>query len=137
MLEKISSDEVKRIAEMAKAARTARDAILEEVADVQMAEAKPARGEHNPFAQLGLDPLPQDHRLRKALEDRVAALPSAALCELRALVWVGRGEYSAKDWTRAVADASVSDGNITIGALLDQVDLHDFLMKGLYELKLV
>jgi len=137
MLEKISPDEVKRIAEMAKAARTARDAVLEEVADKQLAEAKSARGEHNPFAQLGLDPLPQDHRLRKALENRVAALPSTALCELRALVWVGRGEYSAKDWTRAVADASPSDDHITIGVLLDQADLHDFLMKGLYELKLV
>ncbi len=44
---------------------------------------------------------------------------------------------NAKDWARAVADVSASDDNITIGALLDQADLHDFLMKGLYELKLV
>jgi len=56
--------------------------------------------------------------------------------ELRALLWVGRGDYAAKDFDRAVADATSSPDDVTIGALMEQADLHAFLMKGLYEMKL-
>ena len=58
MLEKINVAEVKHIAEMAKAAREARDQMLDKVRDEDLGELKPARGEHNPAGGLGLDPLP-------------------------------------------------------------------------------
>jgi len=134
MLEKINVAEVKHIAEMAKAAREARDQMLDKVRDEDLGEPKPARGEHNPAGGLGLDPLPQDHPVRAALRDAITALSSSARSELRALVSVGQGDYAAKDWERAVADASTARDDVTIDTLIDEADLHQYLMKGLYEM---
>jgi hypothetical protein len=137
MLKKLSIAEVKHIAEMARAARDARDQMLGKVHEEALGEPKPARGEHNPAAGLGLDPLPPNHPVRAALRQAITALPSSARWELRALMWVGRGDYATKDLERAVADASTAQDDVTIGALVDQSDLHEFLMKGLYELELL
>ena len=71
------------------------------------------------------------------MREAVTALPSSARWELRALMWVGKGDYASKDLERAVADASTAQDDVTIGALMDQADLHEYLMKGLYELKLL
>jgi hypothetical protein len=137
MLKKLSVAEVEHIAEMAKAARDARDQMLEMVHEEALGEPKPVRGEHNPAAGLGLDPLPPNHPVRTALREAITALPSSARWELRALMWVGRGDYASKDIKRAVVNASAVQDDITIGALMDQSDLHELLMKGLYELKLL
>jgi hypothetical protein len=134
MLEKINVAEVKHIAEMAKAARGARDQMLDKVRDEDLGEPKPARGEHNPAAGLGLDPLPQDHPVRAALREAITSLSSSARSELRALLSIGQGDYAAKDWEQAVADASMVRDEITIGIMMDEADLHQRLMKGLYEL---
>jgi Protein of unknown function (DUF3775) len=45
----------------------------------------------------------------------------------------GRGDYAKDDWDRAITAAEdVSDESI-VGDLAEEVDLHDKLMKGLYE----
>jgi hypothetical protein len=47
---------------------------------------------------------------------------------------MGRGDYAKADWDRAVAAAeNVSDESI-VSDLAEDVDLHDELMKGLYEI---
>lgn len=137
MLQKISVAEVKHVAEMAKVVRTARDEMLVGIPEEDLGEPQPARGQHIPSARLGFDPLEPDHPARRALREAIASLRLSARRELRALAWMGRGDYAAKDFERAVADASASDGDTTTGALLDQADLHNLLMKGLYELELV
>lgn len=134
MLEKINVAEVKHIAEMAKAAREARDQMLDKIRDEDLGALKPARGEHNPAGRLGLDPLPQDHPVRAALREAITSLTSSARAELRALLSVGQGDYAAKDWENAVADAATVRDEVTIGNLIDEADLHHYLMKGLYEL---
>jgi hypothetical protein len=136
MLDKLGAEEVKRIAELANAARSARDDILDKIANEDLGEPKPAQGEHNPSARLGLDPLPQDHPARAALEDALGAIPLDAQNELRALTWIGRGDYAGAEWALAVADSSAA-ADPAIDSLIGQADLHEFLMKGLYELKLV
>ena len=134
MLEKIKVVEVKHIAEMAKAARDARDQMLDKVRDEDLGELKPARGEHNPAGGLGLDPLPPDHPVRAALREAVMALPASGRSELRALLSIGQGDYAAKDWAKAVTAAATAPDDATAAMLLEEADLHQYLMKALYEL---
>jgi hypothetical protein len=49
---------------------------------------------------------------------------------------VGQGQLAAKKWNRGLAEAlTLGDGTIT-ATLIEDPDLHDHLMKGLYETKL-
>ena len=137
MLEQLGAETAKEIAELARAARDARDAMLDKIRDEDVQTDRPARGEHNPTVALGLDPLPEDHSARVALSEAVAALSPEALSELRALMWIGKGDYGAKDWAKAVNDAAGAPDDVVQSSLVEQPDLHEFLMKALYELKLL
>jgi len=134
MLKTIDLADVQRIARIAKAAREARDDILDKVRDEDLDELKPLRGEHNATAGLGLDPLPEAHPARAALWETIVSLSPSARAELRAVLSIGQGDYAAKEWERALAEAKAPRDEITIGILMDEVDLHDYLMKGLYGL---
>lgn len=136
MLEKIAAEEVKRIAELAKVAREARDFMLEKVRDEALGQPTPSKGEHNPAAELGLDPLPSDHPARVALQEAIEKLPSQARLELLALTWIGRNDYGIADWDRAMADAA-TPFEVTPETLVEEADLCTLLLKGLYEMKLV
>lgn len=136
MLEKIAAEEVKRIAELAKAAREARDLMLEKIPDEALGEPAPAKGEHNPAAALGLDPLRPDHPARLALKGAIDSLPPDARRELLALMWIGRNGYGTADWERAMADAT-TPFEVTAETLMEEPDLSAFLLKGLYEMKLM
>lgn len=136
MLDRLGAEQVKRVAALARAARLARDRMLDKVSGDQFGEPKPARGEHNPSAALGLDPLSPDHPAYAALQAALDELPPAARDELRALTWIGRGDYARKEWERAVADANAALGTGTTDPLLAQADLDVHLTKGLYELGL-
>jgi hypothetical protein len=136
MLKKLRVAEAKHVAEMARAARAARDEMLRHIGGEQLGEPEPARGEHNPAAGLGYDPLPRTHRVRTALADSVIALSSPARCELLALAWIGRGDYSANKWAEALAAASNLRDDVAVETLMGWPDLHEAVMKGLYELEL-
>jgi hypothetical protein len=136
MLEKINVTEVKHIAEMAKAARQARDRMIDKIRAEDLDEPKPAKGEHLPAGSLGLDPLPPDHPVRQALREAVASLSAPARRELRALLTIGQGDHAAKDWEDALAEAERAHDEDTIALLVDEADLHEFLMKALHELRL-
>lgn len=136
MFERITIKQVRQVADLAKEARTARDRALLELPERDLGEPTPARGEHNPAAAVGLDPLPADHPARVALRDAVGALSDEALSELLALAWVGRGEYGFKDWQRALSAADAVLPATKSDLVTEQVDLHELLTKGLYELKL-
>lgn len=136
MLEHITIKQVRQIADLAKGARTARDHAIVELPERDFGEPTPARGEHNPAAALGFDPLPADHPARAALRDAVAALSDEARSELVALAWVGRGEYGFKDWQQALSAADAMLPAAKSDLVTEQVDLHELLTKSLYELKL-
>lgn len=136
MLKNISVSEVRHIAGLANAVRSSRDDLIDKIRDEAVADFKPARGEHNPTAVLGLDPLEAHHPATRALREAIEALPAVARWELRAMIWVAQGDYAANDFESAVADASAMPDDITIGAIMEQPDLHEYLMKALYEMKL-
>ena len=60
MLQELSADQARQIADLAKTARAARDVILDNVPEEDLGVPQPARGEHNPAGALGFDPLPLD-----------------------------------------------------------------------------
>lgn len=133
MLQNLTTSQANRIADLAKLARRARDKSTSSFSERQLGEPKAVRGEHNPAAAIGLEPLPSTHPARASLRDAIAALRPEARWELQALVGVGRGEFGAKSWDEAVTAASTSD-NAAVEALVDNPDLHDLVVRGLYDL---
>jgi hypothetical protein len=133
MLEALVSVELKALADKARAVREVRDRILTGNRDDAFVEEKPARGVHNPTAELGLNVVPEHDPDRRALENTLSTLPQAALRELWAAVLVGRGDYGIKDWERAMAEANrLSDVGPEL--FMEVADLHEHLMKVVYEL---
>jgi len=136
MLKELNRDQAHFVAVLAKAARMQRDAFIARVPEDDLADTKPARGEHNPTADLGFTAFPEDASQVVALREAIDTLSSAGRSELYALMRIGQGELAAQKWHRGLVEAAnLGDATVT-AALIEDPDLHDHLMKGLYETKL-
>lgn len=133
MLHEIEILELRRIAELAGALREARDRLLKSIAEDRLGEPKPARGPSDPASAVGLDSL-SGNRAASELQDAVTGLPQDVLRCLWVVMKTGRGDYARKDWDRAIAEAAAFPESRLATELLDAVDLHDELMKGLHAL---
>jgi len=133
MLEALNTDQVRFIALLARTARTQRDAVLGHVPEAALDGLAPGRGEHNPTAELGFDPLPADAFQPAALHEAIASLSPEARCELYALMRIGQGHVAAKKWRRGLSEARALADAAVSAAIIDDPDLHDHLAKGLYE----
>ena len=137
MLKELNIDQARFVALLAKTARAQRDALIGKVAEGDLSEFTAARGEHNPTAALGLDPLPAASLQAEALRQAVTSLSPGARTELYALMRIGQGDLAVKKWHRGLTEATnLGDETIT-GAILEDPDLHDHVMKALYEAKLM
>ena len=136
MLKELNRDQAQFVAVLAKAARMQRDAAIVEVREADLSETKPARGEHNPTADLGFVALPEDASQLMMLREAVDGLTPAGRSELYALMRVGQGDLAAKKWRRGLTEALTLGDDTVTASLLEDPDLHDHLMKGLYEAKL-
>jgi hypothetical protein len=136
MLKNLNRDQAEFVAQLAKATRIERDAAIVEVRDADLAEPKPARGEHNPAADVGFVALPEDASQLTMLREGLGSLTPAGRSELYALMRVGQGDLAAKKWSRGLTEALTLGDDAVTAALLEDPDLHDHLMKGLYEAKL-
>ncbi|MFN3655901.1 MAG: DUF3775 domain-containing protein [Pseudolabrys sp.] len=137
MLENLNVDQARFIALLANAARAQRDALLGKVREADFGGVKASRGEHNPTAALGLDPLPEASPQTDALRDAVASLLPEARRELYVLMRIGQGDFAAKKWHRGLTEATNLGDDTVTGAILEDADLHDHVMKGLYEAELI
>ena len=118
-------------------ARAQRDALLGNVAEDDLDGPTPARGEHNPTAELGVEPLPADaSKPAAALCEAINSLSEPARRELYALMRIGQGHLAAKKWDRGLSEAEMLGDNVITAAIIDDPDLHDHVTKGLYEAKL-
>jgi hypothetical protein len=133
MLKELSAGQARFVATLARAARTQRDALLGNVAEVDLNGANPARGEHNPTAELGLEPQPPGASQTAALRDAIATLTPAARFELYALMRIGQGHLAAQKWHRGLSEAALLGDETVTAAIIEDPDLHDHIMKGLYE----
>ncbi len=133
MIKELNTDQVHFVAILAQAARTQRDEMLRRVKERELADVTAARGEHNPTAMLGMEPLRPDAAQRAALQDAIASASPGGRAELYALMRIGQGHLAAKKWHRGLTDAQLLGDATISAALLDDADLHDHLLKGLYE----
>lgn len=134
MLERLAVEQLRALAGKAGAVREVRDRTLSGIRDEAFIEEQPARGEHNPTADLGLDVVPEGNPARTALEEALSALPPAVLHELWSVVLIGRGDYGVKDWERAMAEATrLTD--IGPDLFMGVADLHEYLMKAVSEIE--
>ncbi|NGO56178.1 DUF3775 domain-containing protein [Allomesorhizobium camelthorni] len=136
MLKDLNVDQARFIALLAKAARMQRDTLLGNVPEEDLGELTPARGEHNPAAGLGFEPLPPDASQTVLLSEAIASLSERARRELYTLVRVGQGHVAARKWYRGLSEAGTLGEDMITAAILEDPDLHDHITKGLYETKL-
>ncbi len=134
MLREMNKGQAYFIALLAQVARIQRDKLLGNVAENDLGGTKSSRGEHNPTALLGFEPLPADAEQLTALREAINALTPEGRAELYALTRVGQGDLAAQDWDRGLTDAALL-GEFAAAAVLDDPDLHDHLVKGLYEME--
>ena len=137
MLKMLKRRQARFIALLAKVVRDERDALLGNVSEKELGEPKPGRGEHNPTAALGFEPLPQDSAQVLALREAVTILSPAARSELYTLMRIGQGHLGAKNWDRGIAETELLGDEAITASLTEDVDLNDHLSKGLYELKIL
>jgi len=134
MLDKLSPKQAHQIAQLAKTAREARDALLHGIPEKTVGEPHPAKGEHDRIGSGGFDVLPPGDPAVAALRGAISHLRPDARSELFALMRIGQGDLAAGDWRRGLAEAA-SLGDEGIGGILaDDIDLQSHLEKGLYEL---
>jgi hypothetical protein len=136
MLKDLNRDQAEFVAVLARAVRAQRDSSITEVREADLAEPKPVRGEHNPMGRLGFVALPEDAQQLTMLREAVDSLTPAGRSELYALMRLGQGDLAVKKWHRGLTEASTLGDDTVTAALLEDPDLHDHLMKGLYEAKL-
>jgi len=73
MLRELSKSQAHFIALLAKVARMQRDKLLGNVAEQNLGGTKSTRGEHNPTAVLGFEPLPPDAEQLTALREAIGS----------------------------------------------------------------
>jgi len=137
MLKRLNVDQARFIATLAKAARTQRDEFLGNVPEDDLDGSTPGRGEHNPTAELGFEASPPKDLQAAALREAIATLSSAARAELYALMRMGQGHLAAKTWYQGVVDAEGLGDDTVTAEIAENPDLHDHIIKALYEAKLV
>ena len=134
MLQDLSADQARQIADLAKTARAAHDVILDNVPEEDLGVPRSARGEHNPAGTFGFDPLPLDDPALIELRAAVCALVPAARAELFVLMRMGQGDFAICDWDRGLSEAALLGDDTILAALTEDADLHEHLSKALYEL---
>ena len=134
MLRELNKDQAHFVALLAKVARMQRDKLLGNVAEQDLGGTRSSRGEHNPTALLGFEPLPPDAEQLTALREAIGSLTPEGRGELHALMRMGQGDLAAQDWDRGLEEAARL-GEQAVGVLLEDPDLHDHLVKALYEMK--
>jgi hypothetical protein len=73
----------------------------------------------------------KDDSVRKELRAFIDAMDEDEQCELVALCWVGRGDFSEDDWTEAVNEARARRENSTANYLIGMPLVSDYLEEGL------
>ncbi|MGO9172099.1 MAG: DUF3775 domain-containing protein [Rhodomicrobium sp.] len=136
MLKALTPEQVRFVAVLAKTARAQRDSFLGKVED-GLVDSKPARGEHDPTAELGFDPVTEGSPQIAALREAIAGLKAEGRSELFALMRIGQGDLAVQEFCRGTGEAATLGDETVTASLIEDPDLHDHLMKALYEAKLV
>jgi hypothetical protein len=96
MLKDLNVDQARFVAILARTARIQRDSLLGHVPEEDLGGLQPGRGEHNPTAELGFEPLAPEAPQTASLREAIATLSDIACQELYALMRIGQGNLAAK-----------------------------------------
>jgi Protein of unknown function (DUF3775) len=136
MLKRLTVEQVKEIAQLAAVARDAQDRLLNKMKVVDKFDDNAEIMERAAGALDTLDATLNNQSLHE-LKERIAALPDDGRHELMAILWVGRGDHVADDWDEALDHARSASDAGDADRIAERASLHDHLMKGLYNLKLL
>jgi hypothetical protein len=133
MRRRLNPEKARFVALIAKAARAQRDAALDGIRESEFVEPTPAHGERNPMEGLGLDPSVSAAAQAARLREAVSNLSKSERKELWALMRIGRGEGAAQTWQATLEEAERLGPDTIAETLVEDPDLHDHIMKGLFE----
>ena len=133
MLKEIMVDQINDIADLSNEARNAQSRLLDKTQIMdQFDDAERVQEEIGTFetldASLNNEPLTR-------LKQKVDALTPAARRELLAVMLIGRGDFAAGEWDKALSQTESTSNDSDTARLTEKVLLHDYLKKGLYLLK--
>jgi hypothetical protein len=134
-LKELTVGEAKQIASVARSVRDVQVANIGSVPERDFVEPGPGHGERDLGKAPNLADLPVDAPERTRLSDAVEDLPIDARRELFVLVRIGKGDCAVGDWAQCLADAGLLTETAITGAIVEDIDLHDHIMKALYELR--
>ena len=139
MLNHLTVDQIRQIADMSNECRALRDTILNKTYQTDVDEVSLPRGERNAssFDSLEVVEAVDGTGKYQQLRGMIADLTDDARIELRTVMWIGRGDFSAGEWDKALTQADGSSNQTVIDTLAEKAGLHDYLMKGLYSLDLL
>ena len=137
-LQRIALDTVKRAADLASEAMEDRQRYVGGLRNIDLREQAAERGSRNPTDLDTLNLVPTEASAAiEALKYLLAGLTPEERIELRAVMMVGRGDYAANQWDEALTNAGSAPDANSSADIAEKIELHDFLMKGLYALDLM
>lgn len=132
-LKNLTRQQARLIALLARHARNQRDKVLGNVPEVDLGELPPTRGERNPTMDLGFEPLSAEELEEAGLAEAINFLSPAARAELYALMRIGQGQLAASECHKGVSEAILLGDDTVAAIIVENPDLHDHIVKGLYE----
>lgn len=132
MLKTLSKRRVRKIAELAREARRARDELWRGVGDEVPGEPGQTRGERDRIGAGGFDVPGERNAAVRALRQAIDELRPEARGELFALMRIGQGEIAAGDFERGLTEAEGYGDQGLEEALADDIDLQTHLDRALY-----
>lgn len=137
-LQRISLDTVKRAADLAYEAVADRQRFVAGMRNIDLGDQTLERGSRNPTDLDALNVMPAEaSEALGELRQLLSGLTPEERIELRAVMMVGRGDYSGKQWDEALMNAGSAPDATDYADIAEKIELHDFLMKGLFALDLM
>jgi len=137
-LQRISVDTVKRAADLAYEAVADRQRYVGGMRNIDLGEQEQERGSRNPTDLDALNIMPAEaSEALDQLQQLLSGLTAEERVELRAVMLVGRGDYAGNEWDRALDNAASPPDASSYEDIAEKIELHDYLMKGLFALDLM
>ncbi len=139
MLQNLTVDQVRQIAEHARRTGDAHRKLIGGMRDIDLGDQPLERGSRNPSDLDTLNVLDQTVQTAEMDELRatIGALSADTRQELKALMLVGRGDFTAGQWDQAMTEAGLTPSSADVDFLSERLLLADYLNKALYQLKLL
>lgn len=137
MLNHLSVERVRAIADLAARAADAHRTVIGGLHDIDLGDQRAERGSRNPTDLDTLTLLDQtaNHATLDALRAAIADLDEEARQELKATMLIGRGDFAAGEWDQAMDQAAQVPAGTDVEYVAEKLNLHDYLTKALFAMK--